>query len=281
VLKLGACFNLGLLHTMRPSTRSRSGNVLAADRGVIKGTSGADVGGSKADTAGLSRSHQVQAVDEQTAAADLEQQDASGEGEVSSYESEESGNGSSSASSDYEEEEVGEVDMQQGLRSSLLEDDAGPVADQLFVDMPQSGPIAPGRKQAGAISVGPSTRSRTGAALVPDRGEPKGRAKMDTTGSVQFQQKLLEAEMVSGKGSNRQVSRVELKESDNVSSSADSDDIEEEGMLGEQQGLCSTRLEEVVGKVADRVSSGLPQPDQAAVGVNRGVFHLLRCLRRA
>ena len=124
---------------MRPSTRSRSGAPRAHDGGLIKE-------GSKEGASAPAQIRQKQAVDDQETAGFLGQQDSSADIEVSSCES-------SSSDSDCGIGELEKSVDKRGLESDLLMNDGGLVADQVFVDLPQSSPAAAVVNQGDEASV--------------------------------------------------------------------------------------------------------------------------------
>ena len=150
---------------MKPATRSRSGQPRDLDGRFIKG--GAKVKemgpvqamrqvvapvqfGSRVGAAVSGRIHQVQAVAEQEADLDSEQQASSDENEVSCHESEECDHVSSDANSDEEDEEVEEARNQD---PDLCLAEGGLLADQVFDQMPQPCPSVSGQKLGAAGNV--------------------------------------------------------------------------------------------------------------------------------
>ena len=159
-----------------PTTRSRSGQ--PRDReGRFTNV------GSVVNTVSTGQIKPKMVVVDQVAAVVSEEQVSSDVNEVSGDESVECDQVSSSANSEFDIEEEGVLEEQQGLGSSLVKGVVGPVADQLFVEMPQSGPSASGRDLGGASLVGTPTMSRSGPALGFVGGDPKGKAKLVGVGS--------------------------------------------------------------------------------------------------
>ena len=125
--------------------------------------------GTRAEAAGSGRLVQAVAVPDLQTAADGD--------EVSGSVSEECVRDSSSGVSESDNEEVGEQEEQQGLGSSLAKEVGGKMADQLFVELPQSVHSSAGRILAGASSLGTSTRSRDGVTLELDGGSLRERPR--------------------------------------------------------------------------------------------------------
>ena len=196
---------------MKPATRARSGQARNLDgrftRGGSKevvaapvqarqqvaavaqvGASGSKIGAAVANldplVPGRVLRNQEAPLPLPVAAVELAQQVADEDEEVSGSETEECVRDSSSGVSDSDHEEGGEQEVHEGLDSSPVDVVGGKLADQLFDDMPQSGPGAAGRCLGVAPAVGTSTRACSGAALVFDAAEPLGKAMLVDKGSV-------------------------------------------------------------------------------------------------
>ena len=219
---------------------------------------------------------QKKAVAKPGAAAVRVQRVAAGLVEVSRVESEECDRVSASGTSESDNEEVGLLEEQQGLSSSLANVVGKELADQVFVEMPQSVQSSAGRVLGGTSSLGTSSRSPAGASLVLEGGEHRGKVKMVGEGSVSAQgvQNLSVPSHVAAvdvqqvDAEDDKVSSFDSESCERVSTSGGSDsDCEEEGVLVvEQQGLCSTQPEKTRVRMTHQVLDVMSQSDLAAAG---------------